>query len=101
MNPRHKIRNKVNEQWSGREAVIREYSVVVEKAYPGTSDLMAGVVRMHWDTVAEQSVLDMLKHGGLNGAPVTVNQNTVGSILRKLAVRKPEFAVDLKKLKNA
>lgn len=89
----------MNEQWSGREAVIREYSVVVEKAYPGKSDLMAGVVRMHWDTTAEQSVIDMNKNGGLGGQTVTVNQNTVGSILRQLAVRKPEFAADLKRLK--
>ena len=86
-------------QWAGREAVIREYTPIVEKSYPGKAPAMGEVVRKHWDTVAEQKVLDMQRHGGMAGQPVTINEHTVTPHVRDLMVRKPAFAADMRKLK--
>ena len=83
----------------GREAVIREYTPIVEKSYPGKGPAMGEIVRKHWDTKSEQAVLDMQRHGGMAGQPVTVNPHTVTQHVRDLAVRKPEFAAELKTLK--
>ena len=87
-------------QWAGREAVIREYTPIVEKSYPGKAPAMGEVVRRHWDTQAEQRVIDDLRRGGMAGqGGVTVNQSTVTGHVRELMVRKPAFAADMRKLK--
>ena len=73
------------------EAVISAYKPLVESKHPGRGDVACAIVTKHWDAQAERD-----GYRGMSGAPAPITANTVLLVLKDLAMRKPEFAAELK-----
>lgn len=75
------------------ETVLSFYLPLVEKKNPAKVEAARQCVIKHWDSQAENTV-----DRGMSGQRVEVNQHTVVQVLRELALRKPEFASELKSI---
>ena len=88
-------------QWTGREQVVADYGKFVEMKYPGGAPAAAEVIRRHWDTQAEQAVLDERKRGQIFIPPTSLTSpGTAASHVRNLLMRKPQAAADFRALKK-
>ena len=84
-------RDRKNKSMSTLELVLVNYRPLVEAKKPGKSDVACAIVTKHWDDEAEK-----LGYRGLDGKKCDINQNNVLLVLKTLAIRKPEFAAELK-----